>query len=139
GGNMTGVTSDFEELITKQLQLLKEAVPKLSRIALLHPSLAPATLLRAAESASPESRPRSTAAQSYRTSRLRERLQRGQGRACGRNSSAAIPVLRHATRTADRARGTVSSACVLRIRQLCPGRRTHVLWPKHRRHVRPLG
>ena len=31
GGNMTGVASQFEELITKQLQLLKEAVPSLSR------------------------------------------------------------------------------------------------------------
>ena len=35
GGNMTGISSQFEELITKQLQLLKEAVPNLSRVALL--------------------------------------------------------------------------------------------------------
>ena len=39
---MTGLASQFEELITKQLQLLKEAVPNLSRVALLHrPETAP--------------------------------------------------------------------------------------------------
>ena len=36
GGNLTGLASQYEELITKQLQLLKEAVPTISRIALLH-------------------------------------------------------------------------------------------------------
>jgi len=35
GGNLTGLSSQFEDLITKQLQLLKEAVPTLSRVALL--------------------------------------------------------------------------------------------------------
>jgi putative ABC transport system substrate-binding protein len=43
GGNMTGLASEFEELITKQLQLLKEALPKVSRVALLyHPEIATA-------------------------------------------------------------------------------------------------
>jgi putative ABC transport system substrate-binding protein len=51
GGNMTGLASQFEELITKQLQLLKEALPNLSRVALLHrPESVPA-VLTAAESA----------------------------------------------------------------------------------------
>ncbi len=51
GSNMTGLASQFEELITKQLQLLKEALPNLSRIALLHrPESVPA-FLTAAESA----------------------------------------------------------------------------------------
>jgi putative ABC transport system substrate-binding protein len=36
GGNMTGLASEYEELITKQLQLLKEAIPNVSRVALLH-------------------------------------------------------------------------------------------------------
>ncbi len=50
GGNMTGLASQFEELITKQLQLLKEAVPNLARVALLHhPDSGP--VLTAAESA----------------------------------------------------------------------------------------
>ena len=35
GGNTTGLTLDAEELAGKQLQLLKEAVPKLSRVAVL--------------------------------------------------------------------------------------------------------
>ena len=51
GGNMTGLASEFEELITKDLQLLKEAVPTLSRVGLLYPSVVPAALLAAAETA----------------------------------------------------------------------------------------
>ena len=51
GGNMTGLASEFEELITKDLQLLKEAVPTLSRVGLLYPSVVPAALLTAAETA----------------------------------------------------------------------------------------
>ena len=50
GGNMTGLASQFEELITKQLQLLKEAVPALSRVALLN-YWAPSTVLTLAETA----------------------------------------------------------------------------------------
>jgi len=49
GGNMTGLASQFEELITKQLQLLKEALPGLSRIALLHRSDGSPAVLAAAE------------------------------------------------------------------------------------------
>jgi len=45
GGNLTGLASQFEELITRQLQLLKEAVPNLTRVALLHrPEVVPITL-----------------------------------------------------------------------------------------------
>jgi putative ABC transport system substrate-binding protein len=51
GGNMTGLASQFEELITKQLQLLKEAVPNLSRVALLRHAEATPSILTAAESA----------------------------------------------------------------------------------------
>jgi hypothetical protein len=48
---MTGLASQFEELITKQLQLLKEALPRLSRVALLHYSAVPSAVLTAAETA----------------------------------------------------------------------------------------
>jgi len=48
---MTGVASQFEELITKQLQLLKEAVPRLDRVALLRQSELPPPVLLAAERA----------------------------------------------------------------------------------------
>jgi len=51
GGNMTGLASQFEELITKQLQLLKEAVPKASRVALLYHPESPSTVLSEAETA----------------------------------------------------------------------------------------
>ena len=51
GGNMTGLASQYEELITKQLQLLKEAVPTLSRVALLHRPETPPSVLSAAATA----------------------------------------------------------------------------------------
>jgi len=35
GGNLTGLASQFEDLITKQPQLMKEALPSLSRLVLL--------------------------------------------------------------------------------------------------------
>lgn len=51
GGNLTGMASQFEELIAKQVEILKEALPGLARIALLyHVETAPA-VLAAAESA----------------------------------------------------------------------------------------
>lgn len=54
GGNVTGVASEFEALITKQLGLLKETVPAASRIAVLkRPELAPA-IMRSAEMAARE-------------------------------------------------------------------------------------
>jgi putative ABC transport system substrate-binding protein len=51
GGNMTGLASEFEELITKQLQLLKEASPKVSRVALLYHPEIPTAILPAVETA----------------------------------------------------------------------------------------
>jgi ABC-type uncharacterized transport system substrate-binding protein len=51
GGNLTGLASQFEELSTKQLQLLKETLPRLSRIALLHRVESPTTFVKAAETA----------------------------------------------------------------------------------------
>ena len=36
GGNLTGVASEFDLLIAKQLQLLKETVPAMTRVAVLH-------------------------------------------------------------------------------------------------------
>jgi len=51
GGNLTGLASQFEELSTKQLQLLKEALPNLSRLAILHRVESPATFLSAAQAA----------------------------------------------------------------------------------------
>ena len=51
GGNLTGLASQFEELVTKQLQLLKESVPGLSRITLLRHAEASPAILGAAEKA----------------------------------------------------------------------------------------
>ena len=39
GGNVTGLSSLSFELNTKRLEILKEAVPKLTRVGLLHPSV----------------------------------------------------------------------------------------------------
>ena len=51
GGNMTGLASQYEELITKQLQLLQEALPKVSRVAILHQRESSTAILSAAETA----------------------------------------------------------------------------------------
>jgi putative ABC transport system substrate-binding protein len=45
GGNVTGYTSLSRELSGKRLELLKEAVPKLARVAVLYDPDAPATVL----------------------------------------------------------------------------------------------
>src|SRR5262249_44732419 len=52
GGNVTGLSSNMAELVPKQLELLKEAVPKVSSIALLqNPDTAVPSTLRRAEDA----------------------------------------------------------------------------------------
>ena len=51
GGNATGLASQFDELVTKQLQLLKEALPSLSRIVLLARAESGATNIEPAEGA----------------------------------------------------------------------------------------
>ena len=51
GGNLTGLASQYEELITKQLELLKEAVPTVSQIALLHHRESWPAILNGAETA----------------------------------------------------------------------------------------
>jgi len=51
GGNMTGLASQYEELITKQLQLLQEALPKISRVAILQQRESSPAILSAAETA----------------------------------------------------------------------------------------
>ena len=51
GGNLTGLASPYEDLITKQLQLLHEAVPTVSRVALLHHRESWPAILNAAEAA----------------------------------------------------------------------------------------
>jgi ABC-type uncharacterized transport system substrate-binding protein len=40
GGNVTGLSGLSPELITKRLEVLKDAVPKLSRVGLLRPAAA---------------------------------------------------------------------------------------------------
>ena len=51
GGNITGVFLDFPELAGKWLELLKEAVPKVSRVAMLWDPATGPTQVRAAEAA----------------------------------------------------------------------------------------
>jgi len=52
GGNLTGLAVQFEDLVTKQLQLLKETVPKASRVAILLPTTAfTSTVRKPAEAA----------------------------------------------------------------------------------------
>jgi len=52
GGNLTGLAVQFEDLVTNQLQLLKETVPKASRVAILLPTTAfTSTVRKPAEAA----------------------------------------------------------------------------------------
>jgi putative ABC transport system substrate-binding protein len=51
GGNITGLASQYEEIVTKQVQLLAEAVPRLSRLALLRHARIPGGTERAAAAA----------------------------------------------------------------------------------------
>ena len=49
GGNVTGITNLTRELGGKRLELLKEAVPKLARVAVLYDPANPATVLEVKE------------------------------------------------------------------------------------------
>ena len=49
GGNVTGITNLTRELGGKRLELLKEAVPKLARVAVLYEPAAPGTVLEVKE------------------------------------------------------------------------------------------
>jgi ABC-type uncharacterized transport system substrate-binding protein len=49
GGNVTGLALLFNELAGKRLELLKEAVPKLSRVAVLHDPALPPNILELKE------------------------------------------------------------------------------------------
>ena len=49
GGNVTGITSLNRELGGKRLELLKEAVPKLARVAVLYEPAIPASVLEVKE------------------------------------------------------------------------------------------
>jgi putative ABC transport system substrate-binding protein len=51
GGNITGLASQYEEIVTKQVQLLAEAVPGLSRLALLRHARMPPVTATAAQAA----------------------------------------------------------------------------------------
>jgi putative ABC transport system substrate-binding protein len=52
GGNVTGLAVEFESLATKQLQLLKEMIPRLARVAFLHATTTPTpNTIKAAETA----------------------------------------------------------------------------------------
>jgi ABC-type uncharacterized transport system substrate-binding protein len=49
GGNLTGVSSAYDDLIGKRLELLKEVVPGLSRVGVLYNPLFPGTVLAVRE------------------------------------------------------------------------------------------
>jgi putative ABC transport system substrate-binding protein len=53
GGNITGLTVLADELAGKRLELLKEAMPRISRVAVLRHSTSDVSHLRATEAAAP--------------------------------------------------------------------------------------
>jgi len=56
GGNITGLTVLADELAGKRLELIKEAIPKISRIAVLRHSTSDMSHLKATETAAPSLR-----------------------------------------------------------------------------------
>ncbi|HEX2929807.1 MAG TPA: ABC transporter substrate-binding protein [Candidatus Binatia bacterium] len=56
GGNVTGITNLSTELAGKRLELLKEAVPKLARVAVLYDPAAPASVIEVKELLPPAAR-----------------------------------------------------------------------------------
>jgi putative ABC transport system substrate-binding protein len=70
GGNITGLASQYEEVVTKQVQLLTEAVPGLTRLVILNLSSAVGTDLAGAG----RRRVRATAANAAATLGLKARL-----------------------------------------------------------------
>jgi ABC-type uncharacterized transport system substrate-binding protein len=56
GGNVTGITNLSTELAGKRLELLKEAVPKLARVAVLYDPAAPASVIEVKEVLPPAAR-----------------------------------------------------------------------------------
>jgi putative ABC transport system substrate-binding protein len=53
GGNITGVASQYEDIVTKQVQLLAEAIPRLSHLVLLRHVSSPPVTAEAATAAGP--------------------------------------------------------------------------------------
>jgi putative tryptophan/tyrosine transport system substrate-binding protein len=51
GGNITGLSNQFEDVVGKQLEILREAVPPLARVALLWHSIQPSFIRTVAEDA----------------------------------------------------------------------------------------
>jgi putative tryptophan/tyrosine transport system substrate-binding protein len=51
GGNITGLADQFEELVAKQMQLLKQTIPGIRRVGILFHSVQPVALRTAAERA----------------------------------------------------------------------------------------
>ncbi len=49
GGNVTGITNITGELVGKRLELLKEAVPKLARVAVLYAPANPSSVIAVKE------------------------------------------------------------------------------------------
>jgi hypothetical protein len=91
GGNITGVASQYEEIVIKQVQLLAEEVPGLSRVVLLrHTSVGPATVTAAAAAAG-QAGPHGSGARGQRGRRVRDRLQDSPGQPREGNARAAQP------------------------------------------------
>ena len=105
GGNVTGLTSQNDELPAKWLELLKEALPGISRVAVLWDPANDAGQSKAAELGAQSLRPASSRAEGRAAGRVRCRVRRGarESRRCPRGD--VFPTLLRASDPPGRARG----------------------------------
>ena len=140
GGNITGLASQYEDIVTKQVQLLAETVPTLARLVLLHhASMTQGVTARAAVGAADQ------LGLTTRVLEVSEVAEFEGAFAAARDDRAQAllvlpsPFFNAHRRGSDQARGELSSAGLLRVQRVRPGRRAHLLRAKPPRHVATRG
>jgi ABC transporter substrate binding protein len=135
GGNLTGLASQFDELLTKQPQLMKEGLPNLSRIALLSRAEDSPVFVSTAEAAA---RGLGLAVRALKVAEVGEyenAFRTAQRERAGGILVLPSPVFERAAPRADRACRKISTSGDLRVQRLRARRRAHVLWSEHSRDV----
>ena len=135
GGNITGMASQYEDILTKQVELLTETVPKHARLFVLRhtsnkQSYSHGERVRRSR---PEARAYGDGAQRQRRVGVRERLPHGAQSRRARDSCAAEPLFGHPSWAADRSGRSIPASCNLRAQRVRAGRRSHFLPGQHSR------
>ena len=130
GGNITGLTQFTTELSGKRLELLKETLPRLTRVAVLAYTAAPLTDLRTTESAAQALGMQLQRLEIQEPAELEHGLHDHDASAGRRAYCAAESGILCATDTDHRTRGTAPAASNVRRESICGGRWLDELWPE---------